>query len=139
MWITFQFQSGQYYWSLPGFTPNQLSITTLFAPCLEENNETDFVVTCQNISCNESNIVVSSLALKVSLDKNVSFAVIRRKSDQDELQSAFTNIMIQGNFTLLKGGALVFRKIKNSGSQIGVCGPPKRPIKGVTEFLIALM
>ena len=106
LWIKFQFQSGQYYWSLPGFTPNQLSIFTQFAPCLEENNETDFVVSCQNVSCNTANYVIGSLTLRFPLDKNVSFAVIRVTSNQDKVQLASINITIKGNSMLLRGGAL---------------------------------
>ena len=109
MWIKFQFQSGEYYWLLPNFTPNQLSITTLFAPCQKQNTLDDFVMACQQVSCNKANYVISSLTLRFSLDKNVSFAVIRGTSNQDKLQLASINITIKGNFTLSGESALGFR------------------------------
>ena len=74
--IKFVSVGGSYIWSHPAFTPRQSGIFSVFVSCANRS-EINFQVTCQNVSCESSYEIISSLSLMFPLNKNVRFAVIQ--------------------------------------------------------------
>ena len=99
--ICFIFDSNQYKWSYPGFTPNEITIynTLAMPPECNNMNESNFQVTCKLTSCDGSDCIISSLILMFALDKAASFSVIRVGNAPCELASI--QIKVKGELTYL--------------------------------------
>ena len=95
--ITFLFVDDDYFWTHPDFIFfKQSTIYTALASC-RNSVENGFNVTCQQVSNGNSTYIMSSLTLMFPLDKDVTFAVFKTRTNKVQLASI--NIKIKGKLT----------------------------------------
>ena len=83
-----------YYWSHPGFTPNQSAIYSPTRSCVN-SNKNGFQVTCEKTVCEDSTYIKSVLTLMFPLDKDVTFAVMNKTNKK----RASISISVRGELT----------------------------------------
>ena len=104
--VEFQLIGDIYYWTHPGLISSEITLFSSLAQCRNRSEYAVFWVTCQEVFCQGSTFIISSLTVMLPLDKNITFAVYGR-THSNSIGLPSIDIDVKGKFVNIKNNLYI--------------------------------